>query len=291
MRPEQCAYNAAMIALFLATLSSAGWGLVLRWAQQRKCNVYAVGLVNYVVATLYEVAVQVSAGPLEQVTPVTVWLGVVVGVMFAVNYGFFGPLLTSRGVSVTTAIVRLSVVIPIVAAIVLWHEMPQPLQYAGIGLTLLAMPLITLKPSAPGGIKASALPLLLAMFIGNGASTLLFQAYEKMALPGEDTFFLICLFLSASLVLLIAWRLRAEGSSRRDIIPGIVLGLTNAVANVTFLDALRQLPGVIVFPFYSAVGLVVAVVAAWLIWGERISRRETLGLALAIIAVVLVNLG
>lgn len=278
-----------MIALLVATFFSAAFGLVLRWAQQRRCNVFAVGFVNYLIATLYQVVRQASAGPPPQVTPITLWLGAIVGAIYALNFGIFSPLIAKRGVSITTAIVRLAVIVPIVGAIVWWHETPLPIQYAGIALTLLAMPLITLKPNVPGALESSAVPLLVAMFLGNGISMLLFQAYQKLALPGEDALFLACLFGAAMLVTLVAWRLRSAGSSRRDIIPGVVLGLTNALANAALLESMHQLPSVIVFPFYSAVGLVVAVVAARLLWGERISQRETLGLGLAIVAVALVN--
>ncbi len=279
-----------MIALLVATFFSAAFGLVLRWAQQRRCNVFAVGFVNYLIATLYQVVRQASAGPPPQVTPITLWLGAIVGAIYALNFGIFSPLIAKRGVSITTAIVRLAVIVPIVGAIVWWHETPLPIQYAGIALTLLAMPLITLKPNVPGALESSAVPLLVAMFLGNGISMLLFQAYQKLALPGEDALFLACLFGAAMLVTLVAWRLRSAGSSRRDIIPGVVLGLTNALANAALLESMHQLPSVIVFPFYSAVGLVVAVVAARLLWGERISQRETLGLGLAIVAVALVNM-
>lgn len=279
-----------MIALLVATFFSAAFGLVLRWAQQRRCNVFAVGFVNYLIATLYQVVRHASAGPPPQVTPITLWLGAIVGAIYALNFGIFSPLIAKRGVSITTAIVRLAVIVPIVGAIVWWHETPLPIQYAGIALTLLAMPLITLKPNVPGALESSAVPLLVAMFLGNGISMLLFQAYQKLALPGEDALFLACLFGAAMLVTLVAWRLRSAGSSRRDIIPGVVLGLTNALANAALLESMHQLPSVIVFPFYSAVGLVVAVVAARLLWGERISQRETLGLGLAIVAVALVNM-
>lgn len=279
-----------MIALLVATLFSAAFGLVLRWAQQRRCNVFAVGFVNYLIATLYQVVRQVSAGPPPQVTPITLWLGAIVGAIYALNFGIFSPLIAKRGVSITTAIVRLAVIVPIVGAIVWWHETPLPIQYAGILLTLVAMPLITLKPNVSGALESSAVPLLAAMFLGNGVSMLLFQAYQKLALPGEDALFLACLFGAAMLVTLVAWRLRSAGSSRRDIIPGVVLGLTNALANAALLESMHQLPSVIVFPFYSAVGLVVAVVAARLLWGERISQRETLDLGLAIVAVALVNM-
>ena len=280
-----------MIALFVATLFSAGFGLVLRWAQQRRCNIFAVGLINYVIATLYQAARQVAAGPLPQITPITVWLGAVVGVIYALNFAIFGPLIAKRGVSITTAIVRLAVIVPIVGGILLWREQPLPVQYVGIVLTLVSMPLITLKPHTEGKVDSSAVPLLVTMFLGSGVSMLLFQWYEKLGLAGEDVLFLGCLFGGAMVVTFVSWLGRRQGSSARDLAPGIALGATNALANVALMDALQQLPSVIVFPFYSAVGLVIAALVSRAAWGERISRREALGLTIAIVAVVLVNLG
>jgi len=280
-----------MIALLVATLFSAGFGLVLRWGQQRRCNIFAVGLINYVIATLYQVGRQATASPLPHITPITVWLGAMVGAIYALNFGIFGPLIAKRGVSITTAMVRLAVIVPILGGILLWREQPLPVQYAGIVLTLVSMPLITLKPGVKGSVDSSAVPLLAAMFLGSGISMLLFQWYEKLGLPGEDVLFLGCLFGAAMIVTFIAWLRQRQGSSMRDLLPGVVLGLTNALANEALIDALQQLPSVIVFPFYSAVGLVIAALVSRAAWGERISRRELLGLSIAIVAVVLVNLG
>jgi len=280
-----------MIALIAATVFSAAFGLVLRWAQQRRCNVFAVGFVNYAFATLYQVAEQASRGPAGQISPVSLWMGALVGTLYALNFGIFGPMIEKRGVSISTAVVRMSVMLPIIAAVLFWHETPAAIQGVGIILTLVAMPLIIIKPGVPGGLEGSAVPLLIAMFLGNGISTLLFQAYQKLGLAGEDTLFLMCLFGAATLVTFVAWRMRVKGSSWRDLVPGILLGLTNALANVTLLNALRQLPSVIVFPFYSAVGLIIAVVAARIFWDERISRREAFGVLLSIVAVALVNMG
>ncbi|MFH1085145.1 MAG: hypothetical protein V1772_05235, partial [Chloroflexota bacterium] len=107
----------------------------------------------------------------------------------------------------------------------------------------------------------------------------------------ESALFLAILFASAMVVTFINWLPRRAGSARGDILYGIALGLCNTVSNVGLVAALHQLPGMIVFPLYSVGGVVVASVAARLLWQERMTRVEATGVAVALAAVVLMNLG
>ena len=77
---------------------------------------------------------------------------------------------------------------------------------------------------------------------------------------------------------------------QRFDLPVMALGATNALANAGLVAALTSLPAILVFPFYSAFGLVFTAVAARLMFGERISRLERLGIVVAVAAVALVNL-
>ena len=45
-----------MIPLLLSTLFSAAFGLVVRYAQRRNCNLLAVGAINYLTAALVHIA-------------------------------------------------------------------------------------------------------------------------------------------------------------------------------------------------------------------------------------------
>ena len=67
--------------------------------------------------------------------------------------------------------------------------------------------------------------------------------------------------------------------------------MCNAVQNRFMVTALQRLPGTLVYPFSAAVGLVLTVVVARLAWRERFGGLGTAGIALACVAVVLVNLG
>jgi len=66
--------------------------------------------------------------------------------------------------------------------------------------------------------------------------------------------------------------------------------MTNTLANSGLVAALIGLPAILVFPFYSAVGLVFTAVLARLLFGESITASERAGIGVAVLAVALANL-
>jgi drug/metabolite transporter (DMT)-like permease len=279
-----------MLYLLGATAFSSLFGLILRRAMDRGRNPWAVGVLNYVVATGIQVARYLSARPLVGPEPRTLWLGVATGVLYAVNFLLFIPLLRLRGVSVTSAMLRLAVIFPILAS--LWFgERVTPWQTAGVVLSLAALPLLTLKPGQRLTIgDRRAVGLLLLLLAGNGASMVLFKVQQQGAGPGQEALFLMTLFGTAMIVAGAVWALHARGTGRRDVLPGVGLGATNSLANWGLAASLGVLPGILVFPVYSAGGLVVTALLARLWVGERINRLEAAGMVVAVAAVTLANL-
>jgi len=224
---------------------------------------------------------------------VTLAMGSAVGVLYAINFTLFVPLLGRRGVSIPSAMSRLAVVMPMLAALVLWGERVTTIQSTGALLSLIALPLLTLFPGrTPEGrsrIDGSTVLLLLALLLGNGLSMVLTKAYERTG-TNQQALFLASLFGTAILVSAIAWWRHRETTTRRDILPGVALGMTNTLANTGLVAALVTLPSILVFPFYSAVGLVCTAILARLLFGESISGSEQAGIGLAVLAVALANL-
>lgn len=280
-----------MIALLLSTLFSSGFGLVVCYAQRRNCNLLAVGALNYLTAALFHVALRTREGGFHP-SPLTWEIGILAGIAYVTAYFFLFPFMKLRGVSISTAVVRLSVLIPVVFSVVLWGERPSRMQTSGAILALMSLPLLGFHPSSNReSLRAKGVLLLIALFVGNGLCLLSVRGYHQTGVQGEESLFLGILFSTAAVVSNAVWLLRREGSSRRDILPGVMLGICNALANRALVEALQQLPGVLVFPFYSSVGLVFAAVFAGVVWGERISRIETVGMIVAVGAVVFINMG
>ena len=288
-----------MTMLLFATVFSAAFGLTIRWAQGRRANMWAVGALNYGVAAAFHLGRRAIEGGFHPSGP-TLLIGVAAGLTYAGAYLLLFPLMKLRGVSIATAVQRLSIVIPIVFAVVAWGERPDPMQTAGALLALVSLPLLTIRPadtlaSGDREIGASerrrAAMLLIALFVANGGCTLTLRGYQQTGIQGEESLYLGILFGTAALTAGAAWWRHRAGSSRRDLLPGITLGLVNALSNLTLLVALQRIPAVVALPFQSAVGLLLVMVCARLFWGERVRRWEGYGIGLALIAVVLINMG
>jgi drug/metabolite transporter (DMT)-like permease len=276
--------------LILATLLSAGFGLVMRAAQRQGCNIWAVGLVNYAVGALFHGARALAEGGAPVSSPILLF-GLAIGVVYAADFCLYAPLLRMRGVSITLAMARISIIVPLLASILLWRERLTSLGAAGALLAIVAMPLLVLKPRVAQALGPSALLYGLALFVGTGAERTLMKAFQAQPAAGRDALMLAILFATACLVMLVAWVRQGRTLSSKDVVWGVALGLTNALANLAFLSSLRLLPGVLVFPFMASLSLVFASLFARLAWGERITRRESLGMGLALVAVTLANLG
>ena len=279
-----------MAILIAATLLSAGFGLVMRAAQLKGCNIWAVGLVNYAIATLFHGVRALGEGG-GSLSSAPLFFGLAIGTIYAVNYGLFVPLLDMRGVSITLAMSRISVIMPLLASILLWREPLTALGGLGALLATVALPLLVLRPRAAQALSRPAILYGIALFAGTGIERTLMKAFQMQSNTGQDALLLSVLFGAACLVTLANWLRTGPTLARKDLLWGTALGLTNALANLAFLSSLRILPGILVFPFMASISLVFAGLFARAAWAERITRRESLGMGLALVAVTLANLG
>lgn len=285
-----------MLFLLVATVFSAGFGLIVRWAQMRRANLWAVGALNYVTASLFHLT-RSFITRLGPPSPPTVTIGILGGIAYVSAYLMFFPFVARRGVSVATAVIRLGVVLPVLVSMLLWDERVGTIQGIGIVLALAALPLLTTKssPEAPlhhpaSRLRTGDIVTLGALAITNGLCMLSVRGYEESGVQGEASLFLGFLFGTAAIVGCIAWFAHRAPSSPRDLLPGILLGLCNALANLALVASLQELPGMLVFPFYSAVGVLFTALFARLAWQEHLQRLERIGMAITLMAVVLVNM-
>lgn len=280
-----------MLSLILATLFSASFAMIVRYAQGRRCNMWAVGAINYAVASLFNLALQAAQGSLVP-SASTAWIGISAGVSYVLAYFVLFKLMALRGVAISTSVTRLAVLIPVLASIIIWHEQPTLYQSLGSLLALSSLPLLGFRRPPEGSqVDRRAIAYLVALFLLNGYNLVAVRLFRETDLPGESALFLGILFGTAAIVAITAWYTHRENTTVKDLLPGAALGMVNALANLAVVAALRQLPGFLVFPFHSAVGLAITVIAARLIWKEHVSRQEAIGIAITLLAAVLINLG
>ena len=187
-----------MTALALNIIFTVFFFHTIRLAQTRGRNVMVVGVVNYFVASPVCFAISYSTGVTDLSTPTLFW-GFVQGICFIVTYYLLCSSMNVSGMAITTAILRLAVVIPVIASILIWDEIPTTLQVVGIVTCLGALPLIGLRTKAREGearppITVGVIVVIVLLFVGIGIANLASKAFVESGVPDVNTTFVGVLF-------------------------------------------------------------------------------------------------
>jgi len=262
---------------------------IMRLSQERGYSVLAVGGANYLTAAAAAIVLN-STHHLQRI-PLSLWLlAAASGVGFVLTYLLLIPALRHHGVATPTAAVQVSMVVPVFLAPFLWHESLGPAQAFGVAVSVLAI--ILLVP--PSNERAESLSrwgwvLIPGIFALSGGT----RAAQKMiavfaAGPGQIELALI--WFAAAAVFSIALLTRTRWPAHRgEWLAGALLGLVNLGAMLCVLRSLSEIPSTIVFPALSCLSLTVTTAGAFVFWKERPTRRAGLGIAIGLLAVILVG--
>jgi len=280
-----------MLALVGTILFQVAFALVVRDASHRRRNLYAVGAVNYVLATLFCAAMAGRAGWPVRVPTWVVALGAGAGVSYILSYFFIMYTVQRVGISVPMAVMRMSALVPIFGAVVLYGEHPNAVQVVGIALVFAAFPLLAIHRN---GGRAEAWWVytvqVALLFVLTGTNLLCQKVFAAQDDPAQGWVYLTILFGVAAIGAIVPLVAARRPPDRGDWGYGLALGITNVLANILVLWALAQLPATLVFPVASGAGVVLTTLAAAVFWRESLSRQMLAGIAVALVAVVLINL-
>lgn len=293
-----------MIYLFLRILFTVLFSHLLRFSQARCRRPLLAATVNYLVAAV--------AGLLWTLSAKAGWnghtalLGAIAGLTYVTSLMLILPSMRISGVSITGAVVQLSLMAPVATAIWRFGELPNHWQFGGIGLTLIALPLLSAGRSTAGEPARSRLsPLILLLFASTGISQVVMKEFSALRPPSDLPLYTFSLFATSTLCTALWLAFDDRKPKEPDTEPsdatapaprrfnewsvGIVLGTANVLQLVSLLLALRVLPAVIVFPVSAAMGIAANALASAVLWGERPSPAAWMGIGLSIGAVVLLN--
>jgi drug/metabolite transporter (DMT)-like permease len=261
----------------------------MRTVQAHSHNPNMSVLVNYVTAALLAALYCVFTGvPSLWLKPAT--LGCLTGTLYAVLILLFIRNAGQRGLAITSAIGSTSALIPAVLAIA-FGERPTEAQYAGMVVAAVGMPLLSLATvtgkaihQKPNGWAA------LSFFLVQGAALSGNLVAFKLLDPGSVSLYIAALFGWSAVIFLIVHLVTRRESDGKDIKIGLAFGCINVISTTLLLNALKFVPGVIFFPVTFVLVLAVSLAVATVLWHERIKAWGYLGLALAGVATVLLNL-
>ena len=223
-------------------------------------------------------------------------------VLFQVSYSVA---LTEGPVSITVLIINFAVVIPTVVSAVVFREDLFISQVLGVICLLIPFPL-SMKEGSHNQKKASKKWLLLtvaALIADSGVMTLqklfrLTDSYNKAPEPASNTFLLFVYIFSIILALAVYFvkgkispdEKRTFRFGKSVILFATAMGLDLAIFQKVYMTANMRIPGSFFFPTFSGMSSVLMTVIGILLFGDRLNKRQWLGVIFGIAAVVLLNI-
>jgi drug/metabolite transporter (DMT)-like permease len=205
------------------------------------------------------------------------------------------------GVAVATVAYKLSMVIPFVFSIYLYHEDATALKIGGVALALVAV-WFTTRPNKQElkGKQANWLlwfmPLLL--FVGSGLLDTMIKYVEQAYInAGNQDMYLITAFTVAATVgtIILIW-LYTTGKQRfsgKAVAAGICIGIPNYFSIWCLMGALKGYAGnsSAIIPINNMGIVLISALVAWLIFKEKLSAINWLGIILSLGAIALIAYG
>ncbi|MEF8815812.1 MAG: hypothetical protein V5A20_00005 [Salinibacter sp.] len=311
-----------MIFLVFAVACSVAIGMIFKQAGRQQLDRTALLTVNYAAAVAVALGL-LGLGGREVDQGLTLS-----GELLALGAGTGGVLIAGffvlawatevAGMSLAIGVMRVSVVVPFLASWGVWDEVPTLAQGLGMILAMGAFFLLAHQHSAPKPVPAGVSPasnpegpveprsvlsgvdwhaagVLALTFCSGGAVDVSMKAFEEGFGAGNSrVLFLLLAFGVAFLVgAVIVVRRGLQGGhwpTPRALGWGVLLGIVNYGSLEFLLRAIEVLPGPLVFPANNIAIMVFAALLGVTVWGERLSRPNRIGLALACLALVLLGL-
>ena len=281
-----------MIYLTIAVLCSVAVSVLLKVLRQKNIDIRQTIVAGYPVAfllTWFLLTPDVSVlGTLGSAWGIIIALGILLPAVFII----LGRAIESVGIVATDAAQRLSLIIPIVAAFLLFGEVMTSTRIFGLLLGFLALGALIYRPQQ-GQISRQAkhTPLwLFGVWAGYGIIDILFKQVAK-----QGTAFPLTLFVSFGLaglllfIYLLITRVRWQGNA---LAAGLLLGalnMGNIYAYVRAHQLLSESPS-IVFTGMNVGVIAVATLIGVGVFKESLNRINVLGLLLAICCVAVLFL-
>ena len=277
-----------MIWLIASILFSSLIFAIFKIFNKYEVNNLEAIIVNYLVASILGFFLFGNTPSISQLNSSFGITALIIGFLFITLFNVMAKVTQQNGVSVASVSNKMSVIIPVIVAILLYQDSYSYFKILGIILALLGIYLVTVKEKTT--IKVSwVLPLIL--FAGSGLldATLNF-AEAKVVDSNQLGLFTPTAFAIAAIFGIVYLIYKKQIPSKKSLLFGLVLGIPNYFSIYILLKALEGsgLESSIVFPINN-MGVVLVSTLISLIWfGEKLSIKNYIGVAISILAISLI---
>ncbi|MGA9238861.1 EamA family transporter [Robiginitalea sp.] len=273
--------------------------IVFKLFKTYKADTFHAIIVNYF--TALGVGLLVNQEPIlfEELAQKT-WLtgAILLGAFFILIFNLMAATSQNLGVSVASVATKMSLAIPVIAGLILYEEHLNTMQFIGIGLALFAVYFTAYKEKREGlnaELRTMILPLL--VFLGSGIIDTSIKYLQHTMIPeNEYSLFSAVVFGFAGLTGILVLLFKNPKTLTRlrpvNILGGVALGIPNFFSIYFLLRALKfdGLNSASVFTLNNVAIVMLTTLLGIVLFRESLSRKNWMGILLAIISILLISL-
>ena len=277
--------------LFMAVASSALVSILMRVSEKYADGNMAMFSANYAVCMAMSLIYMGGIRPLafQAGTGTAATLGAVTGFLYLAGFILLQKNIRCNGVILSGAAMKLGgVLIPVIAAVLLFQERMKWVQLAGAALAAAAIVLINMEKeeAGAGGGKHWLAVLLLV----SGFSDAMANIYDKTGPAALKNLYLFCTFFAALFLALALALQKGQRFTAANLLCGLLIGIPNYYSARFLLLSLGSVPAVVVYPVFSVGTIIVISTAGAVFFHERLGRRKKGALLLILASLVMLNI-
>lgn len=288
-----------MIYIFLAASCSITIVVIFKLFDRYSINRYQAIVFNYLVCVITG-CVNLGEVPFERSMFSEAWFPIVIvlGLLFMGGFNLMGRTVEHFGVAITSVAQRMSLGLSASFAILYYNEPYDILKIIGILLALSAVVFINIpnKKKQEANLEAATeekklskwLILFPVSIFCVSASIEILMQYLHTVHEMEPAVESIVLFASAGIIGFVGLFFFREKIEFKNFIGGIVLGVPNYFAIYSLLNALEEMDGSVVYSLSNITIVTGAALVGYLIFKERLSLLNMLGILLSVTAIILI---
>ncbi|MCK8523984.1 EamA family transporter [Aquimarina sp. D1M17] len=285
-----------MIYLLLSILASSLIFIIFKLFSKYNVDTLQAIIINYIVASISGIIAYSEPVNLTTISEEGWFFGaMILGVIFISVFNLMAITTQKNGLSVAAVATKMSLVIPILFGIFMYKESTEVLKIIGIIVALIAVYLTSMKSTGGVSINKNNLIFPILVFIGSGIIDTSLKYFETNHVAQNDVpIFSASIFGFAAIVGIITLVYKSITSNLRlsikNVIAGIGLGVPNYFSIYFLIKALRHdnIDSSTIFTVNNVAVLIVSTIAGILLFREKLSLRNWIGIVLAMVSIYLV---
>ena len=231
-----------------------------------------------------------------RLTPAALIAGLTVGLINLSYQLCFVSAFSHGPIALTSLISNISMVVPVVFSAIAYGEPLTLNRILGILVTIAALYFSTAVPKG-GKLNVKWIVFTALAFLANCGSNIGIKVYLKSFAVGDSSSFVAVHFTASALFSLLVFALlTAKGNrctypiNKTVFFTAGIIGIVLGVFNLIYAHAMSVLDATLLLPLYNGGTTLLVTLGTALLFKERLTKRQYIGIALGLVAIVLMSI-